>query len=173
MVAVWTELGRGLSVIVWSWRIMRKRAGLHSRIRMRTCPRIGPLGNQDSHHTAYPSLRDHQTLDASALLYRHAATSETDGGKPRLQPPATAQRRPKIKRHRLSCTALKPTGRLPFLHTHATHCCLRVGEKLSVSTYLSSIVYVLTCRASLWLACHRADRLGGYLRPCHARFKRS
>ena len=42
LVAVWTELGRGLSVIVWSWRIMRKRVGLHSRIRMRTYPRIGP-----------------------------------------------------------------------------------------------------------------------------------
>jgi len=42
--AVWTVLGRGLFVIVWSWRIMRKRVGQPSRIQMRICPRIGPFG---------------------------------------------------------------------------------------------------------------------------------
>jgi len=44
LVAVWTVLDRGLSVIVWSWRIMRRRVGQPSRIRTRISPRIGPLG---------------------------------------------------------------------------------------------------------------------------------
>jgi len=41
---VWTVLGRGLSVIVWSWRITRRRVGQPLRTRRRICPRIGPFG---------------------------------------------------------------------------------------------------------------------------------
>ena len=42
--AVWTALDRGLSVVLWSYRIIRKRVGLRLRTPMTTCQRIGPLG---------------------------------------------------------------------------------------------------------------------------------